>query len=65
LLEAVVTILYGPAILDTLTRTMHEHLGYVLGGVGVLVGLVAIYVIRKLFSRRRGTQFPVEDEPAE
>ncbi len=65
LLGAVITIVYGPAILHTVERTMHEHLGYVLGGVGVMVGLVVVYVIRKLFSRRRGTRFPAEDEAAE
>ncbi len=64
-LEAVVTIFYGPEILETFTRTMHEHLGYVLGGIGVLAALLVLYVVRKLFGRRRGTRFPLEDEQAQ
>ena len=64
LLEAVVTIVYGPAILKTLGGIVHEHMGYVLGVIGILAGLLVIYIVRKLFGRRRGTRFPVEDEPA-
>jgi len=62
LIWAAITILYGPQILHTITRALHEHLGYVLGGAGVLVGLVVVYVVRKLFDKRRGTRFPGEEE---
>ena len=65
LLEAVITIVYGPAILRTMTQTLQAHLGYVLGAVGILVGAVIVYVVRKLFSRRRGAHFPAEDGPKE
>lgn len=64
LLEAVITIFYGPKILKTLGGIVHEHLGYLLGAIGILAGLLGIYVFRKLFGKRRGTRFPVEDEPA-
>lgn len=65
LVWAIITILYGPAILDTITREVHLHLQLVLGVGGILVGLVAFWVIRKLFDRRRGTRFPLEeDEPS-
>jgi hypothetical protein len=40
---------------------MHEHLQYVLAAAGLLIGLIVFYVIRKLFERRRGPRFPVED----
>ena len=63
-LEAVVTILYGPQIMGTISRALHEHLGYVLAIVGVLLGLLVFYVVRKLFGKKRETQFPIEDEPA-
>jgi membrane protein YqaA with SNARE-associated domain len=62
LVWAIITILYGPKILHTITHTLHEHLGYVMGAGGILVVLVAVYVVRKLFDRRRGTRFPAEDE---
>ena len=65
LVWAIITILYGPAILDTITREVHLHLQLVLGVGGILVGLIAFWVIRKLFDRRRGTRFPLEeDEPS-
>jgi membrane protein YqaA with SNARE-associated domain len=62
LLWAIITILYGPQILHTITRALHEHLGYVMGAGGILVVLVAVWVVRKLFDRRRGTRFPAEEE---
>jgi len=58
---AIITILYGPALLRQLTKTMHDHLNYVLAGIGVIIGFILFYVIRKLFDRRRGTRFPIED----
>lgn len=65
LLWSVITILYGPQIMHTVTLALHEHLGYVLGGVGVLAGALIFFIVRKLFGKRRGAQFPIEDEPAE
>ncbi len=59
---AVITILYGPALLHQIGQAMHEHLQYVLATVGILFGLIALYVIRKLFDRRRGARFPVEED---
>jgi membrane protein YqaA with SNARE-associated domain len=60
-LEGLITILYGPAILNTLGKTFHDHLDYVLVGIGALVGLLVFYIVRKLFAKRRGTQLPLED----
>jgi membrane protein YqaA with SNARE-associated domain len=59
---AVLTVTFGPAIIREIAHTMHNHLQYVLAGVGVLIGFILFYVIRKLFDRRRGTKFPIEDE---
>jgi membrane protein YqaA with SNARE-associated domain len=61
LIEAVVTIVYGPAILHTVAGIVQEHFGYVIAAVGILAGLLVFYIVRKLFGRRRGTQFPAED----
>lgn len=58
---AVITILYGPKIISTMTKAVHDHLGYVLGAGGIIVVLIVVYVVRKLFDRRRGTHFPVEE----
>lgn len=58
---AIITITYGPAILHTLVREMHHHLNYVLGAGGIVLVLLAVYVMRKVFERRRGTSLPVEE----
>ena len=61
LLWAIITIFYGPTILHGITQALHRHLGYVMGAGGILVVLLAVYVTRKLFDRRRGTRFPAEE----
>ena len=58
---AVITIFYGPAISHTVTRAVHQHLGAVLGVAGVIVLGFLIYVLRKVFDRKRGIALPVED----
>ena len=61
LIWAIITITYGPAILHTITRTLHRHLGYVMGTGGIIIVLLLVYVMRKVFDRRRGTSLPVEE----
>jgi membrane protein YqaA with SNARE-associated domain len=62
LIWAIITITYGPAILHTITRAIHEHRDYVLGAGGLIIVLLAVYVLRKVFDRRRGTSLPVEED---
>jgi len=62
MVEAIITVTYGPKILHGVTRAVHEHLGYVMGVAGLLVVAVAVYVLRKVFDRRRGTPLPVEEQ---
>jgi membrane protein YqaA with SNARE-associated domain len=62
LIWAIITITYGPAILHTITRTIHEHRDYVLGAGGLIIVLLLVYVLRKVFDRRRGTSLPVEED---
>lgn len=61
LIWSILTILYGPAIIRTITHTLHHHLTLVLGITGVAVVLIVVYIFRKIFDRRRGTTFPVEE----
>ena len=65
LLEAIITIVYGPKILDTLGAIVHQHFDYVLGVLAALGAVLVFYVVRKLFRNKRGTRFPIEDEPVE
>ena len=62
LLWSIITIFYGPQLLRGITHTLRQHLGIVLGGAGILVVILVVYVLRKLFDRRRGTRFPSEEE---
>lgn len=62
LIWAIITITYGPAILHTMTHAIREHQHYVVGISGVILVALGIYVLRKVFDRRRGTSFPVEEE---
>jgi membrane protein YqaA with SNARE-associated domain len=62
LIWAIITITYGPAILGTITRTIHAHRHYVLWVSGIVLVLLLVYVVRKVFDRRRGTSFPLEEE---
>jgi membrane protein YqaA with SNARE-associated domain len=58
---ALITVFYGPEIAHTFRRTMHEHSDIVLA-VSLAIGLaIVVYLLRKLFDRRRGTQFPLEE----
>ena len=58
---ALITVFYGPEIAHAGRRAVHEHLGPVLGVVGIVVLMIFVYILRKLFARR-GTPFPIEDE---
>src|SRR6516165_7692232 len=48
LVWAVITILYGPAIWHGITNTLVRHHGYVMGGAGIVVVVIGVYVVRKL-----------------
>ena len=62
---AVVTILYGPAIAHTARLALHEHREMVLTIAAAIVLAFTVYVLRKLFDRRRGVNFPLEEETIE
>jgi len=59
---AIITILYGPAIMRTISAALQNHLGYVLAVCGILVLLLAFWVAQKLFDPRKGVKLPVEEE---
>jgi drug/metabolite transporter (DMT)-like permease len=56
-----ITVLYGPEIAHAGRHAIHEHLGIVLGIVGAIVLAIFVYILRKLFARRPGTEFPLEE----
>ena len=62
LVESILVIVYGPAILTTALTVLHRHLGSVLGVMGIIVVGIAVYVLRGIFDRRRGITLPVEED---
>ncbi len=62
---ALITIFYGPELFHSLMKTFHEHLGESLFVTGILILGIVLYVVRKIFDRRSGERFPVEEDEAE
>ena len=65
LIASVLVIVYGPAVLGMALNAMRGHQSLVLGGVGLLVVGIAVYVMRRIFSRRKGVTLPVEEDEVE
>ena len=59
---SLIIMVYGPAIFHTIMRTVRYHQGLMMIGMGIVVMLILVYVVRKVFDRRRGTSLPVEEE---
>jgi ABC-type Mn2+/Zn2+ transport system permease subunit len=58
---ALITVFYGPEIAHTFRRAVHQHSDIVLA-ISLAIGLAfVVYLLRMLFDRRRGTQFPMEE----
>ena len=62
LVESILVIVYGEEVLGLGMRAIRHHLGLVLGGVGLVIVVLAMYVLRKVFDRRKGVPLPVEDQ---
>ena len=62
LIESVLVILYGPAVLSAGLHAVRHHLGSVIGIVGLVIVALGLYVVRKVFDRRKGTVLPIENE---
>src|SRR5579875_3162468 len=58
---SLLTIWFGPTLVHSLRRAMHRHLGLVLGTALFGVFLLVLYVVRRIFDRRRGLSLPVEE----
>ncbi|MGI4758953.1 MAG: YqaA family protein [Janthinobacterium lividum] len=58
---ATLTHLYGPAVMDLIFRTVRQHAHLLLFVLGLLLVVLAIWVVRKIFDRKRGTRLPIEE----
>lgn len=61
---AIITRYFGQAIVHSVARAFHEHLGLVLAFIGAIVLALAFYVKRRIFDRR-DVVLPVEKILAE
>ena len=59
---AVITHVYGPGALGSFTSGIHRHTHLIFSLAGLLLAAIAIWVVRKLFDRRRGTRLPIEED---
>ena len=59
---AMLTIWFGPALAHSLHRAIHRHAGLVLGTAMFGVLLLVVFVVRRVFDRRRGVPLPLEEE---
>jgi membrane protein YqaA with SNARE-associated domain len=58
---SLLTIWFGPTLLHTLKHIVHRHMGLVIGiAIAALIWLV-LYMVRKIFDRRKGVPLPVEE----
>jgi membrane protein YqaA with SNARE-associated domain len=58
---SLLTIWFGPTLLHTLKQVIHHHLGAVIGvGVAALMWLI-LYMVRRIFDKRKGVPLPLEE----
>lgn len=58
---SLLTIYFGTALVHSLRHVLHLHLGGVIGvGLFALL-LLVVYVVRRIFDRRRGVPLPIEE----
>ena len=58
---SLLTIWFGPALVHTARRLLHQHLDLVIAvGLAALLALI-FYIVRRIFDRRRGMTLAVED----
>ncbi len=61
---ALITIFFGPALMHSLIGTLHEHLWLTILVLGLTVVILIVYVMRRVFARKRGTRLPIEEDAA-
>jgi len=62
LIESILVIVYGPAILTEALHVFHTHLNIALGFIGILVLAVVVWAVRRAFDRRQPVRLEEEDK---
>jgi ABC-type uncharacterized transport system permease subunit len=55
-------IWFGPKLFHSTRRLFHQHFAIAMGLISGALFLIVVYIIRKVFDRRREEQLPVEEE---
>lgn len=61
LIWGLLTILYGQKLLTTIVQTFHRHSGIFISAAFFIVLVLGIYIVRRIFDKRRGTPLPIEE----
>jgi membrane protein YqaA with SNARE-associated domain len=59
---SLLVVMFGPGIAQTWRHAVRDHFNIVLAVACAAGLLVLIFVLRKLFDRKRGTRFPAEED---
>ena len=57
----IITHYYGPSALGAMGGAIHHHARALFTVIGLLLLVLAIWVVRKVFDRRKGVGLPIED----
>jgi len=55
-------IWFGPKLFHSARHFFHDHIAVAIGLISGALFIIAFYMIRKVFDRRRGVRLPVEEE---
>lgn len=55
-------IWFGPKLFHSVRALFRDHFAIFIGLIGAALFVIAFYMIRKVFDRRRGDRLPVEEE---
>ena len=61
-IASILYIYFGPALFHSAHKLFHQHIAVAIGLIASALFLIALYMIRKVFDRRRGVRLPVEEE---
>ncbi len=64
LVWGILTILYSQKLLTPLLQSFHHHSGLFLSAAMAILLVLAVYIVRRIFDKRRGTPLPIEESIA-
>jgi membrane protein YqaA with SNARE-associated domain len=62
---AIITHYFGASAMTAVTSGIREHAHLVLTIAGLLLAIIGVWLVRKLFDRRKGVPLPIEEDDVE